>query len=129
MVDQNLEHKGILANTAFVLGLTAGRELPDETFGNDVQDGAGDTHKYLTRIGHFVKKAGQSKLRTLREQFSKDPEVLVVDYCDDAAPSDYSEYQKNIALHKGEQIIYRAIHIFGPQSKVVPLTKNLSRLE
>ena len=129
VVDQALEHKGILANAAFVIGLSAGRELPGATFGPDVTDGDGKNHRYLTNIGHFIRKAGQAKIRTLRDEFAADDRTTVFDYSEDAAPSDYSEYEKSIASRRTDEISYRAIHIYGPESIVAPRTKNLSRLE
>ena len=129
IVDQQLGHKGVLANAAFVLGLTAGRELPVATFGEDTIDGDGSSHKYLTRIGHFIRKAGQSKIQTLRKTFSESPGVLVVDYTEDAAPADYEKYAQSLKANTADGIRYRAIHVFGPERVVAPLTKNLSRLE
>jgi hypothetical protein len=129
IVDQQLDHKGVLANAAFVLGLTAGRELPQGTFGHDVSDGDGGVHRYLTRIGHTVRKAGQSKLRSLRAAFAAEAEVVLVDYTEEAAPADYEQYAAAIAAHRGEEIRYRALHVYGPEDRIVPLTKNLSRLE
>ena len=126
VVAKGLDHKGILANTGFVLGLTSGRLLPENTFGPDVTDGDGSKHRFLTNIGHYVREAGQSKLQTLRKEFADHPDVTVVDYTDDAAPADYKTYEENLAKHKGEEIVYRAIHIFGPEEIVVPKTKNLS---
>src|SRR5437762_461565 len=128
IMDQSLEDKGILTNAALVIGLTAGREIPFETFGEDVQDGETSAHKYLTKIAHFVRKAGQSKIRDLRKQFVENKDTKVIDYTEDAAPSDYSEYAKNLALHKGEEIRYRALYVYGPKDFILPLTKNLSRL-
>jgi hypothetical protein len=128
IVDQTLDSKGIVANVAFVLGLTAGRGLPAETFGPDVIDGDGMTHPYLTRIGHIVRKAGQNKLRSLRQELGGKPGVLLVDYTEDAAPADYEEYARTLAEHSGEEIKYRALHVYGPEDIVGPLTRNLSRL-
>ncbi len=129
IIDQSVDHKGILTNAAFVLGLTAGREVPLDTFGGDVFDGENQQHKYLTKIGHFIRKAGQSKLRTLRQTFSENPNVILVDYTEDASPADYSQYSSSLADKKGEAIQYRAMYVYGPEAVVVPLTKNLSRLE
>lgn len=128
IVDQTLDAVGVLANCAFVLGLSAGRMLGSDTFGREVVDGDGFRHHALTNIGHNVRKAGQAKLRKLREIFAAMPGMIVVDYTEDAAPADYEEYARNLMLHKGEQIRYRAIHIYGAEEEVVPLTKNLSRL-
>ncbi len=128
IVNEKIDHKGILANTSFVLGLTAGRELPPETFGANVVDGDGSTHTYLTNIGHYVRKAGQSKIKTIRKEFL-DAGIIVVDYTDDAAPADYAAYEESIKSHKSEEIIYRAIWVYGPEDVVLPKTKNLSSLQ
>jgi hypothetical protein len=128
IVDQSVEDKGILTNAGFVLGLTAGRELPESTFDRDVVDGDGSTHKYLTKIGHFVRKASQNKMRELRAKFMVEKDVKIIDYTEDAAPADYEEYARNLSLHKGEEISYRALYIYGPKDIILPLTKNLSRL-
>ena len=129
IVDQQIDQRGILSNAALVIGLTVGRELPAETFGADVLDSAGITHRYLTNIGHFVRKASQGKLRSLRATFSEHPDVLLVDYTEDAAPSNYDAYAQSLAARPAAEISYRAIYVYGPEEIVVPLTKNLSRLE
>jgi len=129
IVDQQLENKGIIANAAFVIGLTVGREMSLETFGNDVLDKDGINHRYLTRIGHIVRKAGQSKIRSIRELLVTNVYVSMVDYPEDASPSDYSIYAANLKSRSKDEINYRALHIIGPESIVVPITKNLSRLE
>ncbi len=128
IVDQSLSPVGVLANTCFVLGLTAGRLMPVTAFGHDTVDGDGSAHRYLTSIAHFVRKAGQSKIRTLRATLIANPEVSLVGYTEDAAPSDYKEYAENLVRHSGDQIVYRALHVYGPEEVVTPLTKNLSRL-
>src|SRR3989344_2020571 len=95
IVDQSIEDKGILTNVGLVLGLTAGREISAETFGHEVTDGDGSKHEYLTKIGHFVRKAGQSKMRDLRAKFLSDTRIKLIDYTEDAAPADYEEYARN----------------------------------
>ncbi len=129
IIAKGVDHKGILANCAFVLGLTVGKLLPTETFGQDVIDGDGTNHKFLTNISHYVRESGQSKLRTLRAEFIQNSEVVVVDYTEDAAPADYSKYAESLAKHKGEEIIYRAIHVYGPAEYIISKTKNLSMLQ
>jgi hypothetical protein len=128
IVNEKIDHKGIIANVSFVLGLTAGRELLQETFGTDVVDGDDSIHKYLTNIGHYVRKAGQNKIKTIRKEFL-DAGIMVVDYTDDAAPADYATYTESIKSHKAEEIIYRAIWVYGPEEIVLLKTKNLSSLQ
>lgn len=128
IMDKGIKDNGILSNAALVMGLTAGRRLPDHTFGYDVVDGDGFIHTYLTNIGHIVRKAGQRKMRSLRELFVKEPDIIVVDYTEDAATVHYSEYEHNLSKHSGEDIQYRGIYVYGPKEKIIPYTKNLSRL-
>lgn len=129
IVDQSQDHKGILTNAAFVVGLSAGRLLPNESFGEEVYDGDGKKHCGLTCIGHFIRKASQGKIRALRELASNIDGTVVVDYTEDAAPSDYYTYRAQLAQHSGEQITYRALYLYGPSDSIYQLTKNLSRLE
>ncbi len=129
VVATGIDHKGILTNVGFVLGLTSGRLLPESTFGSDVIDGDDSTHKFLTNIGHYVREAGQSKLKSLRKELAQNPNITIVDYTEDAAPSNYEEYKENIAKHTENEIIYRAIYFYGPEEILVPKTKNLSMLK
>ena len=129
IVDQTLkEEPGKLVNAAFVLGLSAGRLAPPETFGDDVVDGDGYRHTFLTAIGHYVRKASQSKLQTLRCEFAKMRDVTIVDYTEAASPANYQEYADALSQQSGVQITYRAIYVYGPETVLVPATKNLSRL-
>lgn len=54
--------------------------------------------------------------------------VAVVDYTEAASPASYEEYVDTLSRQSGDTITYRAIHIYGPEHMVAPLTKNLSRL-
>lgn len=128
IVDKSITDLGILCNMCGVLGLSIGKKMPTKSFGVDAIDGDGTSHPSLTNIGHHVRKAGQSKLATLRNTFNEDPNVEIVDYTEDAAPSDYETYMETLLSHKGNEIIYRGIWIYGPEGIIVPLTKNLSRL-
>ena len=128
IVDKGQDLLGVVANASFVLGLTAGRSIGDETFGHEVVDGDGKRHKRLTSIGHYVRKAGPSKLRAIRDEFADHPDVEVVDYPEAAAPADYNAYEQALASQAGDQITYRAVHLYGPADVLVPKTKNLSKL-
>jgi hypothetical protein len=128
IINQGLAEPGTVANVAFVVGLTAGRLLPPHTFGGDVADADGRLHRHLTRLPHFVRRAGESKLRALHAAFSAMPEVVVVDYSDDARTSEYEKYAAALATRRTEAVVYRALHVFGPSHLLLPLTKNLSRL-
>ena len=128
IVDKGIDCRGILANAGLVLGLSAGRVLPQETFGAEVVDGDGSSHAALTNIGHYVRKAGQGKLRKLRRELSSHEDVVIIDYTQQASPADYQKYMDDLSQSSGEDILYRAVYVYGPEEKVVPLTKNLSKL-
>jgi hypothetical protein len=128
IVNEKIGNAGLLTNAALVLGLTAGTVLPPETFGGDVTDGDGKVHRRLTAIGHHVRKATPGKLHALRAALAANPDVIVVDYTEDAAPSSYEAYVQSLGSHAGDAIVYRAVYVYGPESVVGPATKNLSRL-
>ena len=119
---------GELVNAAFVAGKSFGKRSPDESFGETVIDGNGSEHAALTNMAHFVRKAGQSKLRTLRNEFAAMEGVEVIDYPEAASPSTYEDYVNVLQTQSGDEITYRAVHVFGPTEVVVPRTKSLSRL-
>ncbi|HYC34411.1 MAG TPA: DUF2000 family protein [Candidatus Paceibacterota bacterium] len=128
IVNEKIDHKGILTNAAFVLGLTAGRMMEEAAFGPEVIDGDGSPHTYLTNMAHFVRRAGQNKIRTLRKEFLE-AGCKVIDYTEDASTSTYSDYEALLQSHKGEEIVYRAIYVLGSEEIVVPKTKSLSSLQ
>ncbi len=127
ILNKSIEEQGIAANLGFVLGLSVGRLLPAETFGAAVTDADGLVHPPLTNLGHYVRSANPTKLATLRAAFEELPDVVVHDYTDDAGPADYAAYTAALESHGGDEVTYRAIHVFGPADEIVPLTKNLSR--
>jgi hypothetical protein len=128
IVNKSIRDLGVIANAAFVIGLTAGRLLPDETFGSDVTDGSGSRHLHLTRIGHVVRKAGAQKLRRVRDELAAADRVTVVGYPEQAAPADYALYAEALEHAPADEINYRAIHAWGPRAVIEPVTSNLSRL-
>jgi hypothetical protein len=128
LVDQSITSAGIEQNLGLVLGLSAGRKMLCEHFGPDVSDADGRTHPQLTNSPHFVRKCSANKLRELRDVFASHPELIVVDYTEAAATSDYAAYAKALSEQAGDQVVYRAVFAFGPEQLLTPLTKNLSRL-
>lgn len=86
IVNEKLEAAGIITNAAFVLGLTAGKFMPDESYGHDVIDGDGKKHLFLTKIGHYVRKATNTKIKTIRDAVSENTQIKITDYTEDAAP-------------------------------------------
>jgi hypothetical protein len=127
VVNESIDDIGILVNAAFVLGLTAGRRMPESLFGPPALDAQGLEHQPLTCIPHYVRKASRGQLRTLLERARGNPEVQVQDYSEEAAPSTYAAYTQALAVAQPADIVYRAVHVIGPVDVITPWTKNLSR--
>jgi Protein of unknown function (DUF2000) len=127
IVNEQLE-PGSVANVAFVLGLSAGRCMPEETFGPTVFDANGGEHHRLTTIGHIVRKASAGKLRGLRAEFLNIPGAIVIDYSEDARTTSYAEYERTLSSRQSDAIVYRAVYVYAPKDSVQALTKSLSRL-
>jgi hypothetical protein len=132
VVDESIVDLGILANAAFVMGLTMGRHLPLDTFGPDVKDANGVEYAALTALPHHVRKASKGQLRTLHTRAiaakKENIHVLVVAYPLQAATSSYLQYTADMALSPTQEMQYRAVHVAGPNEVVRTWTKNLSRL-
>ena len=58
---------GLLANTAAILGITLGRQLP-ETVGGDVTDGSGRTHLGIIAFPVPVLRGTAESLQSLRQR-------------------------------------------------------------
>lgn len=128
LIDHSITSAGLEQNLGLVMGLSAGRKMLFENFGPDVCDADGRTHPQLTNSPHFVRKCSANKLRELRDCFASHPELIVVDYTEAAATSDYAAYAAALSEQAGDQVVYRAVFAFGPEHLLTPLTKNLSRL-
>ena len=66
VIDETLP-AGLIANTAGIMGITLGKEMPD-TVGPDVTDKTGCSHRGIIQFPVPVLKADGAKIRELREQ-------------------------------------------------------------
>ncbi|WP_087064706.1 DUF2000 domain-containing protein [Intestinibacillus massiliensis] len=121
---------GILANTAGILGITLGKQVP-ETVGPDVCDRSGKTHKGIIQIPVPILKADQEKLRAIRAQLYQ-PEfsgLTVVDFSDVAQGCNvYDEFIEKAAHTAEDEYTYFGIGICGAKKLVNKLTGSLPLL-
>ena len=121
---------GLAANTAAILGLTLGRELP-EVVGADVTDGDGRRHLGIIEFPIPVLKAPPEAVGALREALYA-PEyrgLTVVDFSDLAQGcKTYGEYMAKMAQTEGGTLTYFGLALCGDKKRVNRLTGSLPLL-
>lgn len=121
---------GLLANTAAILGITLGRQLP-EAVGGDVTDGSGQTHLGITAFPVPVLRGTAESLQSLRQRLGQ-PEfrdLTVADFSQLAQSCrTYGEFQEKMARTAGEDLRYLGLAICGDKRKVSRLTGSLPLL-
>ena len=118
VLDESLP-AGVLANTAAILGITLGRQVP-EVVGEDVTDGSGHSHLGIITFPVPVLRAGPEQLRRLREKL----------YEPDVAQScrTYEEFLDKAAGAEEESLRYYGLGLCGPKKQVNRLTGSLPLL-
>ncbi len=129
VLDESLP-MGVLANTAAIMGITLGRQMP-EVVGADVMDGSGNTHLGIIEFPVPILKAAEEKLREIREKLYE-PEfqdVTAVDFSDLAQGcKTYGEYIEKIAGEEEKSLRYFGVALCGPKKKVNKLTGSMPLL-
>ena len=120
----------LLANTAAILGITLGRQLP-EAVGGDVTDGSGRTHLGIIAFPVPVLRGTAESLQSLRQRLGQ-PEfrdLTVADFSQLAQSCrTYREFQEKMARTAGEDLRYLGLAICGDKRKVSRLTGSLPLL-
>ncbi|MBR0374314.1 MAG: DUF2000 domain-containing protein [Mogibacterium sp.] len=130
VIDESLP-VGMIANTAAILGLTIGEEVPS-IIGPVIPDGAGRSHLGITIAPIPVLRGTRAILMDLREKLF-DPEyadVKVVDFSEPAMYSrSYAEYAEKLAEISGDAVRYLGLAMIGPKKKVNRLTGGIPLLK
>lgn len=129
VIDEELP-LGIIANTAGIMGITLGRQLPD-TVGPDVADRNGREHLGIIAIPVPILKAGKEKLKELRRQLYEPAfsELTVVDFSNVAQSCNtYDDFISKAAQSGEEDFQYFGLGICGAKKLVNKLTGNLPLL-
>lgn len=129
VIDENLP-LGIIANTAAVLGITLGRQMP-EVVGDDVTDLSGCRHLGITGIPVPILKGNADIIKEIREKLYQ-PEfedLIVVDFTDQAQSCKmYEEYIDKMAGVQEGELQYFGVAVCGAKKKVNKLTGSMPLL-
>jgi len=129
VIDEELP-MGIIANTAAILGVTMGKQMP-ETVGSNVIDKTGNVHLGIVNLPIPILKGQATLLKELREKLYQ-PEfagMTVVDFSDVAQGCKvYDEFIYKIAEVQEKELQYFGIAICGTKKKVNKLTGNMPLL-
>ena len=118
---------GILANTAAILGITLGKQVP-ECVRQDVTDGSGHRHAGFISIPVPILKGNRDLLGDLREKLFEEgnADLLVVDFSDVAQGCRvYSEYMQKASVTTEGEHVYLGLAIYGNKKKINKLTGSL----
>jgi len=129
VIDESLP-VGLIANTAAIMGITLGKEMP-EVVGRDVCDGTGNGHLGIIEFPVPVLKGNADGIRQIRQRLYE-PEfsdLTVVDFSDLAQGcKTYMEFCEKMESIDGEELRYFGIAICGAKKKVNRLTGSMALL-
>lgn len=115
---------GIIANTAAILGITLGKEVPQQV-GPNVQDASGQNHLGIITIPVSMLRGEKEGLKELRNRLYDDEfsDLTTVDFSDVAQSCNiYHEYIEKAADTLQNNHQYFGIAIYGAKKKVNKLT-------
>lgn len=129
VLDQRLP-LGVIANTAAILGVTLGKQLP-EAVGGDVLDGSGHRHLGIIAFPVPILRADADQLKALREALC-DPRyagLTVADFTDFAQGCrTYEEYTAGLPSVPETDLRYLGLAICGGKKQINQLTGSLPLL-
>ncbi|MGI6070679.1 MAG: DUF2000 domain-containing protein [Blautia sp.] len=129
VIDESLP-LGIIANTAAVMGITLGRQMP-EVVGVDVTDQSGNGHLGITALPVPILKGSTEMIKEIRQKLYQPDfeDVTVVDFSDLAQScNDYEEFIKKMNHVPEDSLQYFGVGICGPKKKVNKLTGSMPLL-
>lgn len=129
VIDENLP-LGIIANTAAIMGITMGKQMP-EVVGADVTDQSGNEHLGIIEFPVPILKGSPESIRTIREKLYQ-PEfedLTVVDFSELAqGRKTYDEFISKMAYVPENRLQYFGLAICGAKKKVNKLTGSMPLL-
>lgn len=122
--------RGLIANTAAIMGITLGKELP-EAVGKDVADQDGNSHLGIIAFPVPVLQGSPEAIRGIREKLYR-PEfqdLTAVDFSDLAQGcKTYEAFIEKMGCAPESTLQYLGIAICGARKKVDQLTGNMPLL-
>ena len=129
VIDENLP-LGIIANTAAIMGITLGKQMP-EVVGADVYDRTGNGHLGIIEFPVPILKGNVDAIKAIREKLYE-PEfsdLTVVDFSDLAQGcKTYDEFIEKMKDVSETELNYFGIAICGTKKKVNKLTGSMALL-
>jgi len=120
---------GLIANTAAVLGISAGK-LCSEIIGRDNFDLDGNLHFGITAKAIPILSGTKAQIKSIRDSLYEVEQCKVIDFCEVAQKSlDYDTYSALLANMESSTIEYLGICIYGSTKKVNKLTGYLGLLK
>ena len=129
IIDENLP-LGIAANTAAILGITLGKEMP-QVVGEDVTDKTGNEHLGIIEFPVPVLKGNTESIREIRERLYEPDfsDLTVVDFSDLAQScKTYDEFTEKMKKVSETDLNYFGIAICGSKKKINQLTGSMPLL-
>lgn len=129
VIDGNLP-AGMIANTAAIMGITLGKNLP-EVVGADVTDQSGARHLGIIEFPVPILRGTRPVLKELRETLSQPgfQDLTVVDFSELAQGcKTYDEFIEKMGRAPESTLEYIGVAICGPKKKVNQLTGSMPLL-
>lgn len=129
IIDENLP-LGIIANTAAIMGITMGKEMP-EVVGQDVLDKSGRRHLGIIEFPVPILRGSAELIKAIREKLYEPEfsELSVVDFSDLAQScKTYDEFIEKMTMVSETELNYLGIAICGAKKKVNKLTGSMPLL-
>lgn len=129
VLDEGLP-RGLLANTAAILGITLGKRLP-EVVGADVTDQSGRVHPGIIEFPVPILRGTPETIRQLRETLCSPglQDLTVVDFSDLAQGCrTYDEFVEKMGHIPESSLQYFGVAVCGPKKKVNKLTGSMPLL-
>lgn len=129
VIDENMP-LGIIANTAAIMGITLGKEIP-EVVGMNVTDLSGNEHLGIIEFPVPILKGSPKSIKAIREKLYQ-PEyedLTVVDFSDLAQRcKTYGEFIEKMGQAPEDTLQYLGLTICGTKKKVNKLTGSMPLL-
>ena len=129
VIDENLP-LGIITNTAAIMGITLGKQMP-EVVGADVYDKTGNGHLGIIEFPVPILKGNVDVIKAIREKLYEPEfsELTVVDFSDLAQGcKTYDEFIEKMKDVSETELNYFGIAICGAKRKVNKLTGSMALL-
>lgn len=129
VIDENLP-RGLLANTAAIMGITLGKVMP-EVVGADVADQSGSEHLGIIEFPVPILRGSPEVIKQIREKLYQPDfqDVTAVDFSDLAQScKTYDEFIEKMGRVPESALQYLGVAICGSKKKVNKLTGNMPLL-